>query len=453
PQQAQLTIIDNEQPPQPQHYGKLQFSAATQSANEADGTVTIQVTRLDGSDGDISVEVIATAASTATLHSDFSFGTGNPLRWPDGESDAKPLILKLNDDAELESAETIILRLVNATGGASLGEPNQAELTIMDNDKPAGTLQFERFDYYAKSTDASATLIVTREGGDEGKVSVWWGASTGDREQFDWNHGDNQAKKLTLPIPNNVPNNASSVGTNIIILSLYDAKWAKVGQLSQAVLVIESPIMPKVPGTLQFPFAAESFNEESDEVLIPVLRLGGSQGEVSVDYTISTLEGTATEDMDFFSETGTLTWADGDTNIGLMEIPILTFKGQSFQANVWMPASEPVKIRGEIQVAPEHVGKEADIFMVAAYQPPDYEHELLLMVDTECKILSWDGNLDTLVPVNLKVNLIAKHPINIYKGSLDAGELRIFFAYRLLENGLIVFNGEQAIDGSIQPSQ
>ena len=520
PQQAQLTIIDNEQPPQPQHYGKLQFSAATQSANEADGTVTIQVTRLDGSDGDISVEVIATAASTATLHSDFSFGTGNPLRWPDGESDAKPLILKLNDDAELESAETIILRLVNATGGASLGEPNQAELTIMDNDKPAGTLQFERFDYYAKSTDASATLIVTREGGDEGKVSVWWGASTGDREQFDWNHGDNQAKKLTLPIPNNVPNNASSVGTNIIILSLYDANGARVGQLSQAVLVIESPIMPKVPGTLQFPFAAESFNEESDEVLIPVLRLGGSQGEVSVDYTISTLEGTATEDMDFFSETGTLTWADGDTNIQTLNLlimddeirenpetfyvtlsnpsngaqlgtskqmaltivdnePILpslgngmaikkdwqqvptdttftggiTFKGQSFQANVWMPASEPVKIRGEIQVAPEHVGKEADIFMVAAYQPPDYEHELLLMVDTECKILSWDGNLDTLVPVNLKVNLIAKHPINIYKGSLDAGELRIFFAYRLLENGLIVFNGEQAIDGSIQPSQ
>ncbi len=128
---AVLTIIDNDSGPSA---GTLQFSAATYSVNEGGGTATITVTRSGGSSGAVNV-TYATSNGTATTLSDYS-ATTNTLSWATGDGSAKTFSITINDDALVESSETINLTLTNATGGATLGGTSSAVLTIIDNDSP-----------------------------------------------------------------------------------------------------------------------------------------------------------------------------------------------------------------------------------------------------------------------------------------------------------------------------
>ena len=64
-------------------------------------------------------------------------------------------------------------------------------------------------------------------------------------------------------------------------------------------------------GVLQFSSASYSVNENGGSVSISVTRTGGSSGAVGVSYATS--NGTATAGSDFVSNSGTLSWADGET--------------------------------------------------------------------------------------------------------------------------------------------
>jgi parallel beta-helix repeat protein len=110
----------------------LQFSKAKYTVNENKNTVTITVTRTDGSNGAVSVDY-ATTDETATAGSDYADATGT-LNWGDGDASKKTFTVDIIDDSEVEGDETLILSLDNVTGGAGLGEPNTAVLTITDDD-------------------------------------------------------------------------------------------------------------------------------------------------------------------------------------------------------------------------------------------------------------------------------------------------------------------------------
>jgi len=66
------------------------------------------------------------------------------------------------------------------------------------------------------------------------------------------------------------------------------------------------------PGELQFSNAAYSIRENGGVATITVIRTGGSDGSVTVDYASS--DGTAIVDYDYLSSTGTLGFADGESN-------------------------------------------------------------------------------------------------------------------------------------------
>jgi parallel beta-helix repeat protein len=77
-------------------------------------------------------------------------------------------------------------------------------------------------------------------------------------------------------------------------------------------------IIASTPGSLQFGSAAFSVAESASSATITVLRTGGTSGTVSVNYT--TANGTATGGagctgggVDYISQAGTLSWADGET--------------------------------------------------------------------------------------------------------------------------------------------
>jgi CSLREA domain-containing protein len=120
----------------PSVFGALQFSAS--NYNDAEGnagthTATINVSRAGGgASGAVSVHY-ATSDGTATAGSDY-VATSGDLNWADGDSADKTFNVTVNGDAANEPNETVNLTLTAPTGGATLGTPSAATLTITNDD-------------------------------------------------------------------------------------------------------------------------------------------------------------------------------------------------------------------------------------------------------------------------------------------------------------------------------
>ncbi len=113
--------------------GTLQFGATSYSVNEGAGTLTVSVTRINGSSGAASIQYGSTDGS-ATTGADYTAATGT-LQWAAGDTAAKTFTIAITDDLLQESNETFTLTLSNATG-ATAGTPTTVTVTIIDNDSP-----------------------------------------------------------------------------------------------------------------------------------------------------------------------------------------------------------------------------------------------------------------------------------------------------------------------------
>jgi Calx-beta domain/Divergent InlB B-repeat domain/NPCBM/NEW2 domain len=112
--------------------GTLQLSGATYSVGENGGSATITVRRTGGSAGAVGVS-LATSNGTATAGADYTAVT-QTVTFANGESGDKPVSVPILEDTAVEGNETVNLTLSNPTGGAALGSPSAAVLTITDND-------------------------------------------------------------------------------------------------------------------------------------------------------------------------------------------------------------------------------------------------------------------------------------------------------------------------------
>ena len=120
--------------------GIMQFSAATYTVSEPGPTATITVTRTGGSTGTVRVSY-ATGSGTATPGSDYVPVSGT-LTWGPGDTAAKTFTVLILDDTRPEAFETVKLALSGPTGGATVGSPSIATLTIADNDQPDFDIQY-----------------------------------------------------------------------------------------------------------------------------------------------------------------------------------------------------------------------------------------------------------------------------------------------------------------------
>ncbi len=150
-----VTISDDDGPSiEP---GTVQFGAASASVDENGGSVTLTLTRTNGADGAISVSV-ASGGGSAAAGADYT-ALSQTVNWSDGDSAPKNVVLTINDDSSDEPNETVILSLANATGGATLGAPASATVTILDNDLPP---------------PGPATQSVSTRGSYGGGAMGWW---------------------------------------------------------------------------------------------------------------------------------------------------------------------------------------------------------------------------------------------------------------------------------------
>lgn len=125
------TILDDDEaPPMP---GVLAVDRAAYEIIEEAGQVVIVVRRTGGSDGVVSVPY-ATADGSAQAGSDY-VATSGTLNFSPGVTVGQVRI-GVNDDSTAEGLESFSFVLGTPAGGATLGTPASAAITVVDNDAP-----------------------------------------------------------------------------------------------------------------------------------------------------------------------------------------------------------------------------------------------------------------------------------------------------------------------------
>jgi glucose/arabinose dehydrogenase len=114
--------------------GSLEFAAGEFSVQEGAGTAVMRVNRFGGSEGAVAVDY-ATADGTAAAGVDYA-ATAGTLHWNDGDAAPKTFQVPIVGDAVSEGAESFTVALSDPTGGAFLGTPQTAQVTIEDDDSP-----------------------------------------------------------------------------------------------------------------------------------------------------------------------------------------------------------------------------------------------------------------------------------------------------------------------------
>ena len=114
--------------------GNITLSSATYSVAENNMSATIYATRTAGSEGAVSMDY-TTSDGTALAGYDYTASSGT-LFWDDGDTLDKSFTVTILGDALTEGDETVNIVLANPTGGAFLGTPNTAVLTITDVNPP-----------------------------------------------------------------------------------------------------------------------------------------------------------------------------------------------------------------------------------------------------------------------------------------------------------------------------
>ena len=130
PSSATLTISDDDANA---NAGTFAFTATVFRAAESSGGVTVQVQRTGGDEGAVSVRLAAINGG-ATAGVDYRLPTMRVLRWADGESSTKTLRVTFINDSIREPNERFQLMLASPTGGATLGTPVKAIVTLLNDD-------------------------------------------------------------------------------------------------------------------------------------------------------------------------------------------------------------------------------------------------------------------------------------------------------------------------------
>ena len=169
--------------------------------------VVVKVSHFGGAPGEVTVPW-STRSGTATDGKDYTGGKGT-LSWGRDDTAAKEISIPIIDNTEENKERTFSVSLGPPTGGAVLGRPNQAMVTILDDDGP-GYVRFENPMYSVLEPEKFAKINVVREAGRRGKITVVCSLAGGSAkagvnykettQTLTWNDGDTKPKTLLVPM-------------------------------------------------------------------------------------------------------------------------------------------------------------------------------------------------------------------------------------------------------------
>ena len=289
---ATVKIVDNE--------SALQFSSPSYTVKESGKLATFTVLRSGPVTGTVTVD-FATAGGSAQAGTDYTATAGVLSFGP--KVTKRTFAVPITNDTVHGPGETLQVHLSNPTGGALLGAPHDATLTITDDDL-GGTVQFSMASYSATEISGLATITVKRTGGLASDVTVNYATSDGSGVAF--THYTPQSGTLTfgaavttrtftVPI---LPVGPEKDRTVNLTLSSPGGGGA-LGALASAVLIIRSD-----DPVLEFSSASYGVTEGAPFATITVKRTGPTTQQVSVHYATS--DGTAHDGVDYTGTSGSL---------------------------------------------------------------------------------------------------------------------------------------------------
>ena len=268
--------------------GSIAFSQPVFTASEADFitvgtskylTPTMTVTRTGGSTGALTVSYCvwpSEVADNAVESINYLLAdnmrrwvAAGTLTWADGDASPKTLPFNyiafgetrynLMPASAVQGTVTYSARLVNVSGGATLGTNATARLEILDAEAPAaGVLNLSSRRYYG-ADGGSAVITVRRDGGTTGSVSVNYATSstlpaiTSNQQLIGagvagthytitsglltWADGDSAVKTFTIPLPATGSTNGP---LNVAINLSFPTNSAVLGTVSSALLTIQN---------------------------------------------------------------------------------------------------------------------------------------------------------------------------------------------------------------------
>lgn len=306
--------------------GLVEFITSTFSVTEADGELTIPVTRTGGSDGRVTVR-FGLNSETAIAGRDFNASSGD-LIWEDGDSTPQNITVVVSADDLNDGEQTFTASLFSPTGGVAIGN-GFARITLIDSTPPAqrGTIQLTSSQITVDENAGFASIVVERIGGSDGIVAIDYATNTGTASEDDfavisrergivWADGEQGTRTINIPITNDTEVESAESFT----LNLSNNIGGATLGLSEATITITDTTPVPVAGQLSL--TQNSFAvSEGESVDIVVERLTGADGAASVEFTVEA--GTA-DDEDFTASNGTLTWTDGDSSPRTITVNTLT---------------------------------------------------------------------------------------------------------------------------------
>lgn len=349
--------------------GAFRFTSNAFSLPESTPSLTVSVLRTGGSQGEVTVDYAVTGG-TATVDSDFLQASGK-LTFASGDT-SKTIVVKLKEDTASEGSETVNLTLSNPSGGASLGSPSSAVLTILDNESPngnssssssasagasssvnsSGTMSFTAAGYAVAENGGSLTITVGRSGGTNGAVAVNYATSNGSGNsgsEYTATNGTlnfaagETTKSFTVSVADDSANDGSKT-FNVTLSS--PSGGANLGATSTAVVtVMDNETVTFGSGSLKFSKSTYQVSESAGSATVTVLRTGGALGTVTVNYT--SYGNTASVGADFTQVSGTLTFAPNESSKNIV-IPIIkdtnSDPGETFNVDISGPNPSTISI-------------------------------------------------------------------------------------------------------------
>ncbi|XP_065175877.1 adhesion G-protein coupled receptor V1-like [Sycon ciliatum] len=303
PSSAEVTIPANDGT-----NGQLHFdgNSTLVSVSEDVGFVNLTVSRTQGLFGQVSVFFFATAESVTPGSIDFTLPTNRLLVFNDGV-DSQTISIGITADQIPEINEKFSVTLTGESGGATIGTPSVATVTILANDNANGIIDFAvtsqtatlREPVPGNSSGSAVTLTVMRTAGLFGEVQVPFSVESAGRSDLSPTTGtivfltDEDIKTFTISASmDTIPELTETYSVTLMPPS----GGSVLGQRTTANITILENSDPH--GVMQLFFSSDasatSIDVEENVGVIPLVvrRSQGSFGAVSVQWSVNS--GTAT---------------------------------------------------------------------------------------------------------------------------------------------------------------
>ncbi len=322
--------------------GSIHFTTSGFNVAVSAHSATIAVVRTDGNQGTVSVKY-AFSGGTAMVNSDYIASAGT-LTFGNGET-SKNISVNLNRNGQ--PTKTLNVTLSSPGGGAALGSPSSATLTILGNTASssggsssssvssvagAGAFGFSASAYGLMENGGSVTVTVLRSGGSTGAASINYATSdstakngkdyTTSAGTLNFAAGET-SKTFTIA----AIDNGSLDGNRTVNLTLSaPTGGAGIDLQSTAILTIvdDEANASSSGSTVQFSTDTYIVYQYQKQAIISVQRFGNNKTTVSVSYAVT--NGSAAAGSDYTATSGTMTFQPGETTKTFI-VPILTHTG------------------------------------------------------------------------------------------------------------------------------